>query len=285
MQWRATGWILGIFYTFPSFGAEAITRLIPINLHLCKLSGGAQLRAHSLPYNHILHYLLKSRSTNCHNSHCFFLDLLTHCQRENIKGTITDMNNRFNEVFPSFDLLNKEFSPGFCLIDIFPSLFSFHPFGKYSSNNLEYYSHQLDNIAIMSSLNHLHTLIISDASIKNNMATSITYIHICDKPIIKMIHHAVNVTSTEAELFAIRYSINQAVNLPGISETVVITDSIYAAKKIIKSSIHSFQTHSASIFKELKKFFLTNNNNSIAFWECPSQCNWPLFKLVDRDTK
>lgn len=137
----------------------------------------------------------------------------------------------------------------------------------------------------MSLLNHLHTLVISDTGIKNNMATSITYIHICDKPIIKMIHHVVNVTSTEAELFVIRYSINQAVNLSGILEIVVITDSIYAAKGIFNSSIYSFQTHSASIFKELKKFFLTNDNNSIAFWECSSQYNWPLFKSVDRDTK
>ena len=117
-----------------------------------------------------MHSLLESRSTNYHNSHCLFLDLLTHCQRENIKDTIADMDNRFNKVFPSFDLLNKEFSPSSCLIDIFPSYFLFHPFGKYSSNNLKDCSHQLDDIAIMSSLNHLHTLVISDTGIKNNVA-------------------------------------------------------------------------------------------------------------------
>ena len=137
----------------------------------------------------------------------------------------------------------------------------------------------------MSSLNHSYTLVISDAGIKNNVATSITHIHVCDKPIIKMIHHAVNITSTEAKLFAIRCSINQAVSLPGISKIVIITDSIHAAKRIFNSSIYSFQTHSASISKELRKFFLTNNDNSIAFWECSSQYDWPLFKSVDRDTK
>ena len=195
------------------------------------------------------------------------------------------MNNRFNEIFPSFDLLNKEFFPSSHLIDLFPSHFSFYPFNKHSNNNLEDCSHQLNDIAIMSSLNHSYALVISDAGIKNNVATSITHIYVCDKPIIKMIHHAVNITSTEAKLFAIRYSINQVVSLPGISKIVIITDSIHAAKRIFNSSIYSFQTHSASISNELRKFFLTNNNNSIAFWECSSQCDWPLFKLVDRDTK
>jgi len=75
---------------------------------------------------------------------------------------------------------------------------------------------------------------------------------------------------TEAKLFVIRCNINQAINLPGISKIVIITDSIHVAKRIFDSSIHSFQTHLASISKELRKFFLANNNNSITFWECSS---------------
>ena len=109
MQCRAT--ILGIFCTSPSFGVEAIVGLISIHLHLCKLSSRAQLRACLLPYNHILCSLLESRSVSIHNSHCLFLDLLSCHQREIIKGSIIDMDNKFNKVYPSFDLLNKEFSP------------------------------------------------------------------------------------------------------------------------------------------------------------------------------
>jgi len=126
-------------------------------------------------------------------------------------------------------------------------------------------SHQLNKIAITSLLNHLYALVISDTGIKNNIATSIAHIHTHDKPIIKMIHHVVNVTSTEAKLFTIRCSINQAVNLPGIYKIVVITDLIHAAKRIFDLLIYPFQTHSASISQELRKFFLTNNNNLIAF--------------------
>jgi len=67
MQKRATIWILGAFKTFSSFGIEAIIDLIPINLHLQKLSGRLQLWAHSLPSNHILCSLMKPRICSSFN--------------------------------------------------------------------------------------------------------------------------------------------------------------------------------------------------------------------------
>jgi len=121
MQRRAAIWILDTFQTLSFFGIKIIVGLILIHLHLYKLSGRAQLRAHSLPYNHILQLLLKSRPSLCNNPYCFSLDLLTSCQQEMIKGLIIDMDNRFNKVFPVFDPYNKEFSPGSQIIDIFPS--------------------------------------------------------------------------------------------------------------------------------------------------------------------
>jgi len=121
MQWRATIRILGTFHTSPFFRIEAIVGLIPIYLHFHKLSGRAQFRAHLLSHNHILLSLIESRSCNHQNSHCFPLDFLSCHQREIIKDPIVDMDNRFNEVFPLFDSLNKEFSPGSHIIDIFPS--------------------------------------------------------------------------------------------------------------------------------------------------------------------
>jgi len=124
----------------------------------------------------------------------------------------------------------------------------------------------------MSLLDHSHVLIISDSSIKNNVATSITYIHVCDRSIIKTIHHAANIISTKGELFTIRYSINQAVNLLRISKIIIITNSLHAAKKIFDSSIHPFQVYLVAISKELRKFFSTNNN-FIVFWECSTCYN------------
>ena len=137
IQRRAAICILGTFCIFSSFSIEVITGLILIHLHLCKLSGRAQLRAYLLPHNHILYSLLESRSFICQYLHCLFLDLLSHCQRKIIKDPIIDMDNRFNKVFPLFDHLNKEFSPGSCIIDIFPSHFSFHSYNKHSNDNLE----------------------------------------------------------------------------------------------------------------------------------------------------
>jgi len=67
-------------------------------------------------------------------------------------------------------------------------------------------------------------------SIKNQGATSIAHIHIYNNLVIKTLHYTVNITSTEAELFAIRCGINQATQLANINHIVVIMDSIHAAK-------------------------------------------------------
>jgi len=226
-----------------------------------------------LSHNHISQSLLESQPFEDIKQYPISLDSLTCCQRGIIKESIIDIDNKFNKVFPSFDSLNVKFSPGSYPIDIFPSCFSFHSYIKQKENNLENHTNQLNDIATSSSLNYSHTLVISDAGIKNNIAMSIFHIHIYNRPIVKIVHHATNVTTTKVELFAIRCGINQAVNLLGILKIIIITDSIYAARSIFDSSIHLFQVHSAAISKELRKFFLTNNNNSIKFWECPSCCN------------
>jgi len=61
---------------------------------------------------------------------------------------------------------------------------------------------------IISSLDPSYTLVVTNTSIKNNVATSVAHIHVHNKPVIKTLHHAVNVMTTEAELFTIRYGIN-----------------------------------------------------------------------------
>jgi len=66
------------------------------------------------------------------------------------------MDNRYNEVFLSFDPLNIEFPPSSHIIDVFPSHFSFHLFIKSNENNLENHAHQLNDIAITSLLDYSH---------------------------------------------------------------------------------------------------------------------------------
>jgi len=128
-------------------------------------------------------------------------------------------------------------------------------------------------------------IVASDASIKNNVATSITHIHMVDKPLIRTVHHAVNIMSTEAELFAIRCGINQTLYFNNISKTIVITDSIHVAHKIFDSLAHPYQILLAAILSDLCVFFNSHINNSIEFWECPSCLNWQLHEKVDKKTK
>ena len=113
-------------------------------------------------------------------------------------------------------------------------------------------------------------LVVTDVSIKNDIATSISYINLADHPLIKTVHHAIFITSMEAELFAIRCGINQACIKEGVSKIIVVTDSIHAVKKIFDSKSHLYQSHTMAILSKLRHFFETSQKNSIEFWECPS---------------
>ena len=144
---------------------------------------------------------------------------------------------------------------------------------------------QLDKITIKSLSNPLCALVIIDTSVKNDITMSILYTHIHNRLLIKMLHHVVYITSSEAKLFAIRYRINQATNLSDISKIIVITDSIHVAKRIFDPSIHPFQVHTATILKELQFFFSCHQDNSIEFQEYPSQSNWILYRAVNKETK
>jgi len=116
-------------------------------------------------------------------------------------------------------------------------------------------------------------IIVTDASIKNDIATSILHTYIANSPLIKTLYHVAFVTSTEAKLFAIRCGINQVFNKRNVSKIIIITDSIHTAKKIFNSLLHPFQVHTVAILSNLCQFFANNQNNSIEFWKCPSQLN------------
>jgi len=71
-------------------------------------------------------------------------------------------------------------------------------------------------------------LIITDTSIKNNVAILISHIHRGQEIIAKSVYHATNVNFTEAEIFAIKYGINHTTHLKDINYIIVITDAILA---------------------------------------------------------
>ena len=90
---------------------------------------------------------------------------------------------------------------------------------------------------------------------------------------------------TEAELFVIRYRINQAIQMQNAAHIVIITDAIPAAKWIFNMSNHPYQLHSIAISSNIRGFFQKNFSNLILFWDCTSHNRWPSYSLVDKKSK
>jgi len=161
------------------------------------------------------------------------------------------MNDKRNEFFPFFSFFNKEFNLGNRIVDIFPDRFSFHP----HFSNIEKYIENLEEIMLRASSDPFSSIVVSDTSIKNQVTTSILHIHSFNKPIIKTLHRAINITTAKAELFAICCSINQAVANHNVKHIIVITNSLHIARRIFDSFTHLYQIHSTAISSELREFF------------------------------
>ena len=270
MQRRAAIWILGAFKTLPSMGIEAIAGIIPIKFHLQKIARRSEICPLKLPLSHLLRSFMDDSSSSSIMPNPHHVGLLTNRQRNLIKGHLINSFNKALGIFPSFSPLNPEFSPGLRIIDKFSNHFCFNLVNKKEKEKYKTHVQELDNMVLSNSSSPQSALVIMDASIKHDIAISISHVHIVNHPLTKTIHHASFVTSTEAKLFAIRCGINQACSIDSVSKIIVLTDSMYAAKKIFDSKSYPYQLHSAAILSELRRFFNSNLNNSIEFWECPS---------------
>ena len=149
--------------------------------------------------------------------------------------------------------LHPELHPGSRIVDNFSDQFSFNLANKGKNDKLHF--QQLNKIVLQSSSSLYTAIVVIDASIKNDIVTSILHIHLVDHPLTKIVHHTVFVTSTEVELFAIRCGINQAYNKENMFKIIIVTDSIHAAKKIFNSKSHPYQIHTTAILSELHHFF------------------------------
>ena len=218
-------------------------------------------------------------SPHLHNP--FKASSLTLRQETLSKGHLIDSKTKSYGIFPSFSPLDPEFTPGHRIIDNF----SFNVVNKTEKGKNNCRAQELNEMALRTSSIPNTALVITDASIKNDIATSVAHIHSTIRPLIKTVHHASFVTSSEMELFAIRCGINQACVLDNVSKIVVVTDSIHVAKKIFDPGLHPLQIHSTAILSNLRTFFSANDSNSIEFWECPSKLKWKLHHEVDKDSK
>jgi len=283
IQRRAVIWILGAFKTSPSEGLKAIAGLILIKSHLQKLVGRSQLRSAALPSNHLIRTFMDNYSDTHAKLSPYSINSLTSRQKTITKGHLIDSNDKLYGVFPAFSPFHPEFNLGSRIVDLFPDHFSFNLASREKNDKKR--SQQLNEMTLQLSSSPHMAIVVTDASIKKDITISISHVHICNHPLTKTVHHAVYVTSTKAELFAIRCGINQACSKKNISKIVIITDSIHATKKIFDSKSHPYQLHTTAILQELCWFFAKDQNNSIEFWECPSRLKWRLHQAVDKDSK
>ena len=270
MQRRAAIWILGAFKTSSTEGLKAIAELIPIKLYLQKLASRSQLHSTTLPENHIIKTLMDDLLNTCYKPTSHLINTLTDHQKIFLKSHLINSNNKAYGIFSSFSPLNLEFFTSSHILDNFPDCFSSNLVNKKEKDKDKICAQELDDMVLRISPSHQTALVVTDASIKNNIAISISHVHIANQPLTKTVYHAVFITSTEAELFTIRYNINQACSKDNVSKIIIITDSIHAAKIIFDSKSHLYQSHTAVILSELWGFFNANCDNSIKFWECSS---------------
>ena len=238
--------------------------------------------------NHLIRTLINNLSNLNIKPIPYSIKMLTNCQKTIAKGHLINSNNKLFRIFSSFSPLHLEFNLGSRIVDKFSDWFSFNLSNREKNNKIHF--QQLDEISLQSSSLPHTAIVISDASIKNNIAISISHIHICDHLLIKMVHHATFITSTKAELFAIRCGINQAYSIENISKIIVIIDSIHAVKKIFESKSHLYQLHTTAILSELHRFFATNQENyqilgmpQLSQVETSPEC-WQGFKNIQSTT-
>jgi len=208
MQRRATIWILEALRTSPTDGLEAITGLIPIKFHLQKLASRSQLCSAALLKNHLIRTFMDNPLNTYNKPSPLSINILTECQKNTVKGYLIDSNNKLFGVFPLFSPLNPEFNLGSRIVDIFSDQVSFNLANKAKSDKSCF--QQLDNMMLHSSSSPHTAIVVTNASVKNDIATSVSHIHIHDHSLIKTVHYVAFVTSTEVELFAMRCGISQA---------------------------------------------------------------------------
>ena len=138
----------------------------------------------------------------------YSINSLMSCQKTIAKSHLINSNDKLYRVFPAFSPFHPEFNPGSRIVDLFSDCFSFNLASR-EKNNKKCFQ-QLDEMTLQSSFSPHTAIVITDASIKKDITTSISHIYICNHPLTKTVHHAAYVMSTEAELFAIRCGINQA---------------------------------------------------------------------------
>ena len=132
-------------------------------------------------------------------------------------------------MFQSLGYNNRKFHLENRLVNFFSNYFSFHKANHSLEESKSHYCSHFDNIVLNILSDPFIVIIVSDISIKNNVAMSIAYVHLFNNSLIKTLHYTINVMITEVELFAIKCRINQATQISGTSYIIIITNVLHTA--------------------------------------------------------
>ena len=80
-----------------------------------------------------------------------------------------------------------------------------------------------------------------------------------------------NITPIKAELMAICISLTLTIESDDTHNIIILTDSISATNKILKSCVNLYQNIALPLASNIKSFLDRDKRNIIHFWYCPSK--------------
>ena len=92
MQCKASLWITGAFSTSSTGGTESLARLIPIHLHLQKMTGCANFRAATLSDTHPLRSILGQDHHKGAQPHTCAISQMSEAFKQKVKGTVMEID-------------------------------------------------------------------------------------------------------------------------------------------------------------------------------------------------
>ncbi len=112
MQRKAAIWVTGAFRTSPTGGVQAIAGLLPIHLHIRKLSWRASFRTATLSATHPARSLMGAEYRGAADTHDAAISQLTDRQLAKVRGTIVDAQDALAPLSDVFEPCASEARPG-----------------------------------------------------------------------------------------------------------------------------------------------------------------------------
>ena len=218
---------------------KAIVGLISIIYHFWKLNGRYYLYYASILFSHTINSFFDTQYTKNHPPHRFAIPKLTVKQQANLKSPIKDVNECLNGINKCFNSLHLFFSSGSRVVNHFPSRITFHSPSSSSDKDFYYHLQNLNQVFRSLQTTSHDAAIIVDGNVKKSHVTTVAAYIWSDNFVIKQLQiQSVNVTSIKAELMVIYIGLIYAMDLNDIHDIIIITNSIFIARKILESKVN-----------------------------------------------